>query len=209
MKYSSILACVLGLALLASPPAEAVTIDLVQTAGTCVPPAPCVTGNFFTLDIVVSLAASDTLTWLSHSIEWDVTGNSLTLIDESLFTGATVNGVLVAPLTTTGLPFVNEDPPSGPSTAGGWHATGFDEFIGAPFSGPGSFKIGHLHFVVNSATTAVEVVFLPGDEVLNGSGEDITASVATGSFQIEVLPEPAVILLVGLGVVFAKRRRSP
>jgi hypothetical protein len=151
-------------ATLFAPPAQAISIGLVQTGGTAVGGVGGA-GDTLIIDVVAILGAGEGTIGVFPTLQWDLEGGDvLDLVAASepayqylnghLLTGFSLNSRIGSPLDEMATSiFFESDDPVYPSIAGPEAFFGLEQVSGlvsVPIPGPGTFTVGTLEFVLNS-----------------------------------------------------------
>jgi hypothetical protein len=228
-----VLTAILFATLLATP-AQAISIDLVQTGGTAVGGTGGA-GDTLILEVVATLDAGEATTGIFPTLQWDLGGGDvLDLVAASEPAYQFVNGHLLKPISLAariGIPVdgmretsvgFDIDDPVYPSFAGPEAFFGLEQIpglISVPVPGPAVFTIGTLEFVLNSddSTQISFYLHVPtgfGTVIGDANFEDVAPISDLGTFQVNPgrlipNPEPGTGALLSLGLLaMAAHRRA-
>lgn len=217
-------------AALFAPPAQAISLDIVQIGGTAVGGIGGA-GDTLILEVVATLDEGEGTIGVFPTLQWDLEGgNVLDLVSVSEPKYQLVNGTRVSSFSpnsrignpfdwTTSVFFYTYDPVY-PSVAGPEFFMGLEQVtpLGLVVAyGPATFTIGTLEFALNSASST-EISFLTESPVrtviaddcstIIGSTpqcKDVTSIADLGTFQVNSplahVPEPGTRMLLALGLL--------
>jgi len=191
-------------------PAQAISLDFVQTGGTAIGGVGGA-GDTLILEVVATLESGEGTVGIFPSIQWDLEGGDvLDLVAASEPNYQFVNGQLMtsfSPNSRIGNPFdylatsvfFSSNDPVYPSFAGPEAFFGLEQvpgLIGVPVAGPGTLTIGTLEFVLNSDDSTQISFYLVGAfhtvigddcSLVIGSTpqcQDVTLESDLGTFQV-------------------------
>lgn len=188
-----------------APAASANSVSLVLTSGN---PAALAVGGTATFNIVMVLdGAGGGDGELSNTVVTVITSPSTALITNGV-SAPTSSGVGLTNFNLRDAGFnavgtcVNTATTGTCSFPGGAQTAGNYGGITTGIANKGTFTVGNLTITgITPGDSTVELFIRPGLQWVDGAGNDVTPPTLLGATSVTVIPEPATVSLIGLGLV--------